>query len=55
MGEAIVSGEATPYAFCFKRPGGSYEGPEEFRSHTSGLYKTAVKIEKVMGAPQDIE
>lgn len=55
MGEALVSGEATPYAFRFKRPGGSYEGPAEFGSHAAGLYKTAVKIEKAMGAPQDME
>lgn len=55
MGEALVSGEATPYTFSLKRPKGSFEGPAEFKPFAAGLYKTAIRLEKAMGVPQDIE
>jgi phosphohistidine swiveling domain-containing protein len=55
MGEALVSGEATPYSFRIKRPRGSFEGPQEFKRFAGRLYKIAVMLEKTMGVPQDIE
>ena len=54
-GEALVSGEATPYAFRFKRPKGSFDGPAEIKRFAGRLYKMAIKLEKTMGVPQDIE
>ncbi|MFZ7132618.1 MAG: PEP/pyruvate-binding domain-containing protein [Eubacteriales bacterium] len=55
LGEQLVSGEANSYDFKMIRPKGKYEGPEDFRKYTQGLYKHAVKLEKELGGPQDIE
>lgn len=55
MGEALVSGETTPYTFRFKRPRGSFDGPAEFKRFAGELYKAAIKLEKTLDAPQDIE
>ena len=55
LGEQLVSGEANAYDFKLKRPKGSYEGPEEFSKYASVLFRLASKLEKYLGAPQDIE
>lgn len=55
MGEALVSGEATPYSFRLKRLKGTYAGQAEFSRFAGKLYKLALKLEKTMGSPQDIE
>lgn len=55
MGEALVSGEATPYTFTICRSKGTFAGPADFKQHARKLGKIAVKLEKHMGSPQDIE
>lgn len=54
-GEALVSGEVTPYAFKLVRPRGSFEGADELRHFAKRLFKIAVKAEKWFGTPQDME
>jgi len=55
IGEILVSGEATPETFRLKRPKGAYEGPDELKRYADSFYKTAIKLEKDLRAPQDIE
>jgi len=55
LGEQLVSGEANAFDFKLKRPMGGYEGPEGFKKYASILFKLASKLEKNLGAPQDIE
>jgi phosphohistidine swiveling domain-containing protein len=55
FGEELVSGEAEPYTFTFERPKGTYDGPEDLDRHARKLYKLAVRLEKELGCPQDIE
>lgn len=54
-GEELVSGEVEPYIFRFTRPKGTYEGPPELRRNARKLYKMAIRLEKELGRPQDIE
>ncbi|MCX8131988.1 MAG: PEP-utilizing enzyme [Clostridia bacterium] len=55
MGEALVSGEATPYSFKLKRPKGTFDGPALFKRFAGKLYKLALNLENNIGTPQDIE
>lgn len=55
LGEQLVSGEANAYDFKLSRPKGKYDGPEEFKKYAVNLYQYAVKLEKELGSPQDIE
>lgn len=55
LGEQLVSGEANAYNFNFCRPKGEYEGPDEFKKYAVKLYQYALKLEKELGCPQDIE
>jgi pyruvate,water dikinase len=55
LGEQLVSGEANAESFRLLRPGGDYEGPQALRQHAATLYKLATRLEKELGAPQDIE
>lgn len=55
MGEALVSGEVTPYSFRLKRPRGTFDGQTEFKRFARKLYKLSLKLEKTMESPQDIE
>jgi pyruvate,water dikinase len=55
LGEKLVSGEAEPYTFTFERPKGRYSGPPEIKPYTRKLRKLAVRLEKELGCPQDIE
>lgn len=55
LGEALVSGEAEPYTFTLSRPKGAYEGAKALRPFAKRLFKLAIKLEKELGMPQDIE
>jgi pyruvate,water dikinase len=55
LGDQLVAGQATGEAFTIKRPRGEYEGPAELKRLAGGLYKLAVRLEKELGCPQDIE
>jgi len=55
LGEQLVSGEANAANFKLSRPKGKYEGPEEFKKYAAKLYQYAVRLEREMGRPQDIE
>jgi rifampicin phosphotransferase len=55
LGEQLVSGEANAHSFTFKRPGGTYEGPEELKPYAAKLYKLARRLETELGGPLDIE
>jgi phosphohistidine swiveling domain-containing protein len=55
LGDRLVSGEAQPQEFTLSRPKGGYEGPPELRRLARRLYKLAVRLERDLGSPQDIE
>lgn len=55
LGETLVSGEANPHTFTFKRPKGRYDGPRELRRSARKLYRLARRLESELGSPQDIE
>jgi phosphohistidine swiveling domain-containing protein len=55
FGEELVSGEAEPYTLTFERPKGKYDGPEDLGRYARKLYKLAIRLEKELGCPQDIE
>ena len=55
FGEELVSGEAEPYTFKLQRPKGHYDGPPELKRFARRLYKLAIRLEKDLGGPQDIE
>ena len=55
LGEQLVSGEVDAFPFKLIRPKGNYDGPEELKKYAANLFKYAVKLEKEMGTPQDIE
>ena len=55
FGEELVSGEAEPYTFSYERPKGEYDGPTALVLFARKLYKLAVRLEKELGCPQDIE
>jgi pyruvate,water dikinase len=55
FGEELVSGEAEPYTFTLAWPKGQYEGPSGLKPFARKLFKLALKLEKDLGCPQDIE
>ncbi len=55
LGERLVAGEADPDSFALKRPRGEYSGPSELQGLARQLYRLAVRVERKMGCPQDIE
>ncbi len=55
LGEQLVSGETDAYTFKLMRPKGKYEGQDALKQYASKLYKYAVRLEKELGNPQDIE
>ncbi len=55
LGEKLVSGQANAQVFTFERPEGTYSGPDELSRHARTLYRNAVRLEKELGSPQDIE
>jgi phosphohistidine swiveling domain-containing protein len=55
FGEELVSGEAEPYTFTFERPKGKYDGPTDLARYARRLHKLAVRLERELGCPQDIE
>lgn len=55
LGEQLVSGEANAQDFSFCRPAGKYTGSREFKAYAKKLYKLALRLEKSLGMPQDIE
>jgi pyruvate,water dikinase len=55
LGEQLVSGEADAHEFRLSRSKGKYNGPAALKPFAAQLYKMAVKVEKELGAPQDIE
>ena len=55
LGEKLVSGESDAQAFTFRRPRGGYSGPDDIERSARRLYNMAVRLEKELGSPQDIE
>jgi phosphohistidine swiveling domain-containing protein len=55
LGEELVSGEVEPFTFTLSRPGGKYNGPPELKRFARRLFKLALRLEKKLEAPQDIE
>ena len=55
LGEKLVGGEANAHSFAFKRPSGTYEGPEELKQYASKLFRFACRLETETGGPLDIE
>ena len=55
LGEKLVSGQASPQTFVFERPNGKYTGPEELKAYAKRLHRLARRLDKEMGASQDIE
>jgi phosphohistidine swiveling domain-containing protein len=55
LGEALVSGQATPHEFTLSRPRGRYDGPAELKRFARRLYRLAKRLERDLGCPQDIE
>ncbi|HLW31655.1 MAG TPA: PEP/pyruvate-binding domain-containing protein [Aequorivita sp.] len=55
LGEQLVSGESNAQIFKLSRPNGKYEGHKELKKYVNKLYKFAVRLEKELGRPQDIE
>ncbi len=55
LGEALVSGTATPHEFSLSRPRGRYEGPAELKRFARRLFRLAKRLERDLGHPQDIE
>jgi pyruvate,water dikinase len=55
LGEQLVLGTTNAYDFTLIRPKGAYRGPQEFKQYAAKLYKLAVRLEKELGRPQDIE
>jgi rifampicin phosphotransferase len=55
LGEKLVAGEASAVAFTLSRWKGRYTGPPDLRPFARPLHRLAVRLEKDLGAPQDIE
>lgn len=55
LGDELVSGEVEPFTFTLSRPRGKYDGPAELKRFARKLFKLALKLEKELDAPQDIE
>jgi len=55
LGEKLVSGQANPQTFTLETQGGSYSGPPEFKPFARRLYRLALRLDRELGCPQDIE
>lgn len=55
LGEQLVSGEANAHTFTLTRPKGKYSGAGLFRKYAIKLYRYALRLEKELGGPQDLE
>jgi pyruvate,water dikinase len=55
LGDRLVSGEASGQAFKFERPDGNYTGPQALKPYAEDLYNLAIRLERELGTPQDIE
>lgn len=55
LGDSLVSGAATGEAFTLARPGGAYQGPSDLARHARTLFRLALRLERLLGGPQDIE
>ena len=55
LGEKLVSGQANPQTFVFDRRNGKYTGPADLRPYAKRLYRLAARLDKELGASQDIE
>ena len=55
FGDKLVSGEADALDFTFERPSGAYQGPKDLVPFGDEIYRSALKLEEDLGAPQDIE
>jgi pyruvate,water dikinase len=55
LGEKLVSGQATPLTFTIATQGGKYSGPPELKPFAKKLYRLALRLDRDMGCPQDIE
>ena len=55
LGDKLVSGEADAQGFTFERPNGTYQGPKDLVPFGDEIYRTALRLEEDLGAPQDIE
>ncbi len=55
LGDKLVSGESDAQSFTYQRPRGRYQGPTSLRPYAKKLYRLAVKLEKELDSPQDIE
>ena len=55
LGEELVSGEAEPFTFTLSRPKGQYDGPPELKRFARKLFRLALRLERELDTPQDIE
>jgi phosphohistidine swiveling domain-containing protein len=55
LGDQLVSGKHGGQSFALKRPGGGYQGPPEMRSAAGRLFKLAIRLERELASPQDME
>jgi len=55
LGEQLVSGQAKPQTFTIATQSGNYSGPPELKPFAKKLYRLALRLDRDMGCPQDIE
>ena len=55
LGEQLVSGQAQPLAFTIAAQSGAYSGPPELKPFARQLHRLALRLDRDMGCPQDIE
>ncbi|MBI5302124.1 MAG: pyruvate, phosphate dikinase [Chloroflexi bacterium] len=55
LGEQLVSGQANAESFSLQHPNGKYDGPSALKQLARELYKLGSRLERELGAPQDIE
>ncbi len=55
LGDRLVSGRINPHSFELQRTRAMYTGPAFLAKYARKLYRLAVRLEKKMGKPQDIE
>jgi phosphohistidine swiveling domain-containing protein len=55
LGDKLVAGQTTGEAFTINKMEGTFEGPSELEPFSRELFKTAQRLERQLGQPQDIE
>ena len=55
LGEKLVAGESSSIDFTIERLKYKFNGPSEMKRFARRLYKLAIRLEKDLGNPQDIE